>query len=135
MAQGKLGANLVSNVAFFGLNIVVSLWLVSYLVRQLGVAAYGLVPLAVTVAGYFNVITAGLNAAVGRHLTVAMSSGDQARANSIFNSSLWASVLVGPSSSGRSRQTTWAPSAARMRAVDSPIPRAAPVTTWARPWA
>lgn len=95
MAQGKLGANLVSNVAFFGLNIVVSLWLVSYLVRQLGVAAYGLVPLAVTVAGYFNVITAGLNAAVGRHLTVAMSSGDQARANSIFNSSLWASVLVG----------------------------------------
>ena len=60
MGQGKLGANLVSNVAFFALNIVVSLWLVSYLVRQLGVAAYGLVPLAVTVAGYFNVITAGL---------------------------------------------------------------------------
>ncbi|WP_377160908.1 lipopolysaccharide biosynthesis protein [Roseateles sp. UC29_93] len=95
MGQGKLGANLVSNVAFFALNIVVSLWLVSYLVRQLGVAAYGLVPLAVTVAGYFNVITAGLNAAVGRHLTVAMSSGDQARANGIFNSSLWASALVG----------------------------------------
>ena len=94
MGQGKLGANLVSNVAFFALNIVVSLWLVSYLVRHLGVAAYGLVPLAVTVAGYFNVITAGLNAAVGRHLTVAMSKGDHARASSIFNSSLWAGALV-----------------------------------------
>lgn len=94
MGQGKLGANLISNVAFFALNIVVSLWLVSYLVRQLGVAAYGLVPLAVTVAGYFNVITAGLNAAVGRHLTVAMSKGDHARASSIFNSSLWAGALV-----------------------------------------
>ena len=94
MGQGKLGANLVSNVAFFALNIVVSLWLVSYLVRQLGVAAYGLVPLAVTVAGYFNVITAGLNAAVGRHLTVAMSGGDHVRASRIFNSSLWAGALV-----------------------------------------
>ncbi len=94
MSKGRLGANLVSNVAFFALNIVVSLWLVSYLVRQLGVAAYGMVPLAVTVAGYFNVITAGLNAAVGRHLTVSLSTGDQARASSIFNSSLWAGVLV-----------------------------------------
>ncbi|UXH79501.1 lipopolysaccharide biosynthesis protein [Roseateles amylovorans] len=94
MSKGRLGANLVSNVAFFALNIVVSLWLVSFLVRQLGVAAYGMVPLAVTVAGYFNVITAGLNAAVGRHLTVALSGGDHARASSIFNSSLWAGVLV-----------------------------------------
>lgn len=94
MTRGKTSANLISNVGFFVLNILVNLWLTSFLIRQIGVAMYGMVPLAVTVTSYLNVITVGLNVAVGRHMTLALENGDDARVSRIFNSALLASAAA-----------------------------------------
>lgn len=38
--------NLVSNILLFIFNILIWLWLIPYLIKNLGVAGYGLIPLA-----------------------------------------------------------------------------------------
>ncbi|HEY5914229.1 MAG TPA: polysaccharide biosynthesis protein [Verrucomicrobiae bacterium] len=91
---GRFGINLVSNVGQLGLSIVVGAWYVPFLVRKLGPAAYGLIPLASSITSYMALITLGLNSAVGRYLTIAFEQGDQERANRIFNTSFWGSIVL-----------------------------------------
>jgi membrane protein EpsK len=91
---GGFAVNLVSNLANFALSILVGIWLTPYLIRHLGVAAYGLVPLAVTVTSYMGLFTTALNAAVGRFITLCLDRHDYAEANRIFNTSFWGTVVV-----------------------------------------
>ncbi|HEX4644491.1 MAG TPA: hypothetical protein VH598_02670 [Verrucomicrobiae bacterium] len=92
--SGRFAVNLASNVGQLGLSIIVGAWYVPFLVRKLGPAAYGLIPLASTITSYMALITLGLNSAVGRSLTIALEQGDQRRANLIFNTSLWVSLAL-----------------------------------------
>jgi membrane protein EpsK len=92
--KGRFAVNLAANAANFGLSILVGLWLTPYLIRNLGVAAYGLVPLAVTAASYLSLLTLGLNAAVGRFMTVCLDQNDVEESNRVFNTSLWGSVVI-----------------------------------------
>lgn len=99
--KGRFAINLASNFANFGLSILVGLWLTPYLIRHLGVAAYGLVPLAVTVTSYMGLFTMTLNSAVGRFMTMAVDRQDHVEANRIFNTSFWGTaailiILLGP---------------------------------------
>jgi membrane protein EpsK len=92
--KGRFVNNLASNFINFGINILVGLWLTPYLIRHLGVAAYGLIPLVVTVTSYMGLFTTALNAAVGRFITIALDQLDFAEANRIFNTSFWGTVAV-----------------------------------------
>jgi membrane protein EpsK len=99
--RGRFAVNLGSNLANFGLSILVGLWFTPYLIRHLGVAAYGLIPLAVTVTSYMGLFTAALNAAVGRFITLCLDQNDYAEANRFFNTCFWGTVgvlvvLLGP---------------------------------------
>ena len=73
---------------------MVGVWYVPFLVRQLGPAAYGLIPLATSLTAYMALITLGLNSAVGRYLTIALEQEDHPRANRIFNTSFWGSLAL-----------------------------------------
>jgi membrane protein EpsK len=100
--KGRFIINLFANVANFILSILVGLWLTPYLIRHLGVAAFGLVPLAVTVTSYLGLFTTGLNSAVGRFIIMASDRNDHNEANRIFNTSFWGTaamllILLGPS--------------------------------------
>ena len=92
--RGRLTVNLVANVGYLGLSMLVGVWYVPFLVRHLGAAAYGLIPLATTLTSYMSLITLGLNSAVGRSLTIALEQQDDKRANLIFNTSLWGSLAL-----------------------------------------
>lgn len=83
----QLRKNLRMNIVSFACNVGVGLWLVPYLVGHLGVAAYGLVPLAMVFTEYVSVITQSFNSAVSRFLTVELR-GQQKDAPTVFNSSL-----------------------------------------------
>ncbi len=85
---------MASNVAQLGLTMIVGAWYVPFLVRQLGPAAYGLIPLASSITSYMALITLGLNSAVGRYLTIALEQDDHQRANLIFNTSFWGSIAL-----------------------------------------
>jgi O-antigen/teichoic acid export membrane protein len=82
--------NLISNGIIFVLNVLIGLWFTPYLIRYLGVAAYGLVPLATSLTSYFSLINLSLNGAAGRFLTLDLETGDFNSANRTFNT-----VLVG----------------------------------------
>jgi membrane protein EpsK len=64
------------------------------LIKHLGVAAYGLVPLAITVTSYMGLFTIALNASVGRFMTMALDRQDYAESNRVFNTSFWGTVTV-----------------------------------------
>ena len=76
------------------MNALVGLWFVPYLIHHLGVASYGLVPLATSVTAYFNIITLSLNAAVGRFLTIDLETNNIQSANCTFNTSLFGSIGI-----------------------------------------
>lgn len=92
--RGRFSVNLATNLGHLGLSIVVGVWYVPFLVRHLGPAAYGLIPLVSTLTSAMALITAGLNTAVGRSLTIALEHEDHEQANRIFNTSLWGSLAL-----------------------------------------
>ncbi|MCA9971851.1 MAG: oligosaccharide flippase family protein [Anaerolineales bacterium] len=86
--------NVSSNLAMFGLNVVAGLWFTPYLVAHLGVAAYGIVILALSVARYMAVFDTALNNAVGRFLTLDVRRGAAEAANRTFNTAFWTAVCL-----------------------------------------
>lgn len=84
--------NIFSNLVFFVLNILIGIWLIPYLIRHLGVAVYGLVPLALSINEYMSVATTSFNSAVARFLTIDLQKKDEEEANKIFNTALWSSL-------------------------------------------
>ncbi|MCX6343547.1 MAG: polysaccharide biosynthesis protein [Armatimonadetes bacterium] len=87
--KGRFSHNLLANLISFALAIGIGLAFTPYLIHHLGIAAYGLVPLTVTLTSYLGLITMALNAVVGRYLTIEMEKGDMRSANVIFNTSLF----------------------------------------------
>jgi len=92
--RGRHIVNLCANLGQLGLSLVLGVWYVPFLVRRLGPAAYGLIPLASSLTSYMALITLGLNSAVSRYLTIALEQEDHRKANLIFNTSFWGSLAL-----------------------------------------
>lgn len=86
--------NLTANIAYFLVNIVIGVLLVPYFIDTLGVAAYGLIPLATSITGYVAIVVQSLNTAVSRFLTVDLQREDYSAANRTFNTALFAFSAV-----------------------------------------
>jgi O-antigen/teichoic acid export membrane protein len=87
--------NLLSNILLFIFNVLIWLWLIPYLIKHLGVAGYGLIPLATQVTNYVGLITVAINSAVSRYLTLNLQRKDYIKANKVFNTAFFAlSVLL-----------------------------------------
>jgi len=85
----QLPGNLISNIVFFLVNVFIGILLVPYFISTLGVAAYGLIPLATSLMSYVSIITDSLNVAVSRFLTVDLQKQDYLKANKTFNTALF----------------------------------------------
>ena len=90
----RFGPNLIGNVGNLALTMVVGVLYVPFLVKHLGPAVYGLVPLISMVTAYMNLITMGLDCAVARSMTIALERKDNDKANLIFNVSLWGNLAL-----------------------------------------
>ena len=86
--------NLIANVLYFILNVLIGLFLVPYFIDKLGVASYGLIPLATSLTSYVNLVTQSLNSSVSRYLTIDLQKRDYKKANITFNTSLFGTVGV-----------------------------------------
>jgi membrane protein EpsK len=62
--------NISMNMISFLVNIFIGLWTVPYLVKEIGIAAYGFVPLALMFAEYAGFIIQSLNASISRFLII-----------------------------------------------------------------
>ena len=81
--------NLLANFIYFLANVAIGILLVPYFVSKLGVAAYGLIPLATSITGYVAIVVQSLNSAVTRYLTVDLQREDYEAANRTFNTALF----------------------------------------------
>ena len=90
----RISTNVLSNVAYFIISIIVGLGLVPYFVDTLGLAAYGLIPLATSITGYVTLIIDSLNTSISRFLTIDLQRSDIARANQTFNTALFGTLAI-----------------------------------------
>lgn len=86
--------NLIANIIFFIINIIIGLFLVPYFIDTLGVASYGLIPLATSITSYVGLVAQSLNSSVSRYLTVDLQRENFKKANITFNTSLFAVIGV-----------------------------------------
>jgi len=86
--------NLITKGGMFVLNIIAGLWLVPYLIRHLGIAGYGLIPLATQITSYVGLISDAINNAFARFLTINLQSGDVPKAKQTFNSAFFSITSV-----------------------------------------
>lgn len=86
--------NLLANVGGLLVTLAVGMWWPPYLIKHLGVATYGMVPLSNQVTNYLTLVTVAVTGAVGRYLTIDLERGDVAAANRTFNTALVACLLL-----------------------------------------
>lgn len=94
LSKRQFAKNLSANLLGFVLALVSGFLLTPFWIDHLGVAAYGLVPLTNNLVGFLAVITIVLSSSVSRFITVEVARGRLERANRIFNTSLWGSVVL-----------------------------------------
>nr|WP_319540115.1 oligosaccharide flippase family protein [uncultured Methanospirillum sp.] len=90
----RLSINVITNIIQFGLNFIIGLWLVPYFVDTLGIAAYGLIPLATSITCYVTLVIDSLNSSISRFLTIDLQRSDIIRANITFNTALFGSLGI-----------------------------------------
>lgn len=86
--------NMSSNLFVLAVTSVVTLWFTPYLLGRLGLALYGLVPLAMSLSMYMGILTVGVQAAVGRYLSLAVASGDRDGASRVMSTALGANLVI-----------------------------------------
>ena len=73
--------NFYTNVLTLFLNVVVGLYYTPYLVHQLGLLAYGIIPVALVINHYIGVLTHSLTGAFSRFYSVSYLKGNYCRAS------------------------------------------------------
>ncbi|MCM1567457.1 MAG: oligosaccharide flippase family protein [Dehalobacter sp.] len=81
--------NFIANAAYFIINMIIGILLVPYFISTLGIAAYGIIPLATSITGYVGYVIGSINSAVSRYLTVDLHKEDYVAANRTFNTAVF----------------------------------------------
>ncbi|WP_292521833.1 polysaccharide biosynthesis protein [Methanoculleus sp.] len=84
----EFSRNLTSNFVLFIVSILVGLLVVPFYIDTLGLAAYGIIPLATSFTNYVVLVLESLNAAISRFLTIHLQQSDLAGVTRIFNTAL-----------------------------------------------
>lgn len=80
--------NILFNVLNFCVNVILGIALTPYLIKHMGIMAYGMIPLAMFITSYVGVLTQSLTASVNKYLIGALQRKDNDEANVIFNTAL-----------------------------------------------
>lgn len=90
----QFGKNVMMNAFSFIIGIPIGLLLVPYLIKNLGVATYGIIPIAASVSTYIGVFTQTLNFSFSRYLVLDLQNNDFKKANVTFNTSFFGIIAV-----------------------------------------
>jgi membrane protein EpsK len=93
-SRSRFVINVSSNVCYATLNVALMVWYVPFLLRHLGVAAYGMISLANSLVMYAAIISTGLDTSITRFLAIDLNQGNNASANKTFNTSLALSLAA-----------------------------------------
>lgn len=91
----RFAGNLVSNIANFGVNVIIGLLIVPFFLDTLGEGAYGLIPLATSMTVFVTLIIEAINTSVSRYLMLFLNKGDIKSASEIYSTSFCAFIVLG----------------------------------------
>lgn len=91
----QLSINIVASIATYVVQYAISLVLTPYIVKELGVAAYGFVGLSTQIIGYSSLITIALNSMAGRFISIEYYKGNIEKANKYFSSVFYGNLIIG----------------------------------------
>ena len=94
VARKRFVINVSSNAGYVILNMALMVWYVPFLVRHLGVAAYGMISLANALVAYAGIVTTSLDVSISRFLAIDLNQGNNAGANRTFNTALGLSLAA-----------------------------------------
>lgn len=90
----QLVINMMASFIAYLVSFSISLFISPYIVRTVGVEAYGFVGLANNFISYANLITVALNSMAGRFITIKIHEKDTEGANKYFTSVLFANIVI-----------------------------------------
>jgi membrane protein EpsK len=93
-ASSRFAINVSSNLCYVVLNAALMVWYIPFLVRHLGVAAYGMIPLANSLVICAAILSSSLDVSITRFLAIDLNQGNTARANRTFNTALALSLAA-----------------------------------------
>lgn len=94
MMKSQTPKNLLINILSLVANVVTGILLLPYLVDNLGVSAYGLIPLSMIVTEYIGIIAQSLQASINKYLTVAIKSGSTIEVDKVFSTSMYGMLIL-----------------------------------------
>ncbi|MCS7474891.1 MATE family efflux transporter, partial [Myroides odoratimimus] len=80
--------NLIFNILSLISSVAVGIFYTPYLVRTLGIIAYGVIPLALIINQYISVLTGSLTSALTRFYSIALQKEQKEEASRYLNTSL-----------------------------------------------
>lgn len=86
--------NFYSNIATLAATVIVGVYYTPYLVNQLGLAAYGVIPLAMIINQYISVVTGSLTGAFTRFYSVSLQQNKYAEASKNISTSLLVILII-----------------------------------------
>lgn len=86
--------NFYTNIFTLAVSMLVAFVYTPYLVEQLGVAAYGILPLALIINQYISVATGTLTSAYTRFYSVAIQKADYQEATKVLSTSVTAIIAI-----------------------------------------
>lgn len=87
-------SNIVTNISYYIINIIVGVLIVPYFVSRLGIESYGIIPLATAITGYIGIIVHSLNESVSRFITFDIQNKDFVSASKTFSTAILSMTIV-----------------------------------------
>jgi O-antigen/teichoic acid export membrane protein len=91
----QLVINFFSSSLAFVVGPVINFILYPYLIKHIGVEAFGFTGLALSFVSYAQLVTIALNSMAGRFITIKIHENDYDGANRYMNSVFWANAAIG----------------------------------------
>lgn len=90
----RFALNVIMNWIAMAVGMVVPFFLTPFVIRSLGVAAYGVWILAVSTVSYLNILDLGLRSAIIRFVSKAEAQGKPEDATAAIGAALWVRILI-----------------------------------------
>ncbi len=86
--------NAIMNISSLIVTGVIGLLMVPYYIGSLGIAAYGIVPVALFMVGYVTVVSDSIVNATYRYLVISIQKGDYEDANRTYSTAVYGLLLI-----------------------------------------
>lgn len=90
----QTGKNIFSNIFNLTINVFIGLLYTPYLVKTLGIGAYGIIPLALIINQYILVITESLTGSLTRFYSISVQNNENENASKYLSTSFYTLIVI-----------------------------------------